>query len=314
MEMLDLVAGAGGWDHAANQIPEIDNVLGIELEKYMCQTREANGLRTEQAEISLLDPNYYPSDILVASPPCQGFSKQGHGKGRLDKDLVYQYADDINAGLDTKNDLFPQLQDKRSLLVVEPLRFVIGTKPKYVAFEQVPYVKELWEYFAEIMENHGYHTWVENLEAEEYGSPQTRKRAILMASTEKEVKPPTKTHQKFLKSEIKRGDLGVLPWVSLEDRFPERKGWFYQAGARKRAALRNSTEPAPTIAFGYDYNNHGWVKDDQFDKLTEEEGLRFQGFPEGFELCGSKHSRFTQIGNAIPVELAKVILEELISP
>jgi len=312
MYMLDLFSGVGGWDVAANQISEIDDLLGIELEKYMCDTRQKNNLPTVQAEVSLLDPTDYPSDILVASPPCQGFSKQGHGKGRLDKKIVYQYADDINSGLDTKNELFPQLQDKRSLLVVEPLRFVLEAKPKYVAFEQVPYVKELWEYFAKIMKQHGYSTWVGNLEAEEYGSPQTRKRAILMASTEKDVAPPTKTHQRFLKSEIKRGDLGVLPWVSLEDRFPERKGWSYQAGARKRSALRKSTEPAPTIAFGYDYNNHGWRIDEQFEKLTEAEGLKFQGFPDNFQLCGSKHSRYTQIGNAIPVELAKSILEELI--
>jgi len=314
MKALDLFAGIGGWDLAFNDLG-IEN-LGLELDKQVCKTRELNGLNTQQAEITLLNPeDFRDYDIQVASPPCQGFSQNGERKGWYDEDIIKEYAtkySDLSLDDGTKQNLFGQLNDKRTLLIWEPLRFALECRPKYIACEQVPYIKHIWEHFGSILEEKGYNVWVDNMYAECYGVPQTRKRAILIASTEKEVGPPPITHQYFVKGEIKRGDLGVKPWVSIDDVLPERKGWSYVGGNRKKAALRPCSEPAPTMAFGFAYNDHGFIKDDHFDKLTIKEGLTLQDFPPEFELVGSKHSQYTQVGNAIPVGLAKAIIEELI--
>lgn len=314
MKALDLFAGIGGWDLGA-KAAGIEYILGIEVDKQVCQTREANGLPTVRAEITLLDPkDYQEYDMHFAGPPCQGFTQLGKRKGRLDKEFVYQYVEDFSKGKDTKNIIFPELNDKRSLLVAEPLRWALANRPKHIAWEQVPYVEEFWLHFKTYLEAIGYSVWVGNLNAECYGVPQTRKRAILMASTEKEVSEPEKTHQYFIKSEVKRGDLGVLPWVAIEDVLPELKGYRYRAGYRENSATRTSNEPSLTMAFGYDYNNHIWIHPDgKEEKINGRQGLILQSFPENFELIGSKHSRYTQIGNAIPPKLAEAIVKELLN-
>lgn len=314
MKALDLFAGIGGWDLGAKEAG-IDYTLGIEVDKQVCQTREANGLPTLKAEIMSLDyKNFKEYEIHFAGPPCQGFSQVGARKGMEDKNLVYQYVEDFSNGKDTKNDIFPELNDKRSLLVAEPLKWALFNRPKYIAWEQVPYVKEFWQHFKTYLEDAGYSVWVGNLNAECYGVPQTRKRAILIASTDKKVNEPAKTNQKFVKGETKRADLGVLPWVSIEDVMPELKGSTYSAGSRKKSAKRESSEPAPTIAFGYDYNNHRWrYKDGKEQKINFQQALILQSFPKNFLIDGSKNSVYNQIGNAIPPKLAHAIIKELIN-
>jgi hypothetical protein len=52
--------------------------LGIELDHAACETRRAAGLATAEADVTTLDPaDFAPCDLLIASPPCQGFSTAG---------------------------------------------------------------------------------------------------------------------------------------------------------------------------------------------------------------------------------------------
>ncbi len=105
-----------------------------------------------------------------------------------------------------------------------------------------------------------------------------------------------------------------MPWVAVEDVLPELKSCYYKAGYRKNSVTRDASLPSLTMAFGYDYNNHKWIHPDGTEeKINARQGLILQSFPEDFELIGSKHSRYTQIGNAIPPKLAYAIIKELIS-
>lgn len=119
----------------------------------------------------------------------------------------------------------------------------------------------------------------------DHATPQTRKRAILIASIDGPVGPPVPTHQRYVTGQPAQagpGDLfgpGVLPWVSMAEALgwgvPDRPAWtvtgggtdtggaepFGNAGCRRRlresAALRGSplanatvrdlAQPAPTI-------------------------------------------------------------------
>jgi DNA (cytosine-5)-methyltransferase 1 len=61
----------------------------------------------------------------------------------------------------------------------------------------------------------GYSVATGNLQAEQYGVPQTRKRAVLIASRDREAKLPTPTHSKYHTRTPNRLDPGVLPWISM---------------------------------------------------------------------------------------------------
>ena len=81
-------------------------------------------------------------------------------------------------------------EDPRSHLVTQPVRWVRDLHPEWVALEEVPAVLGLWQHFARILRGMGYSAWTGVLMAADYGVPQTRERAILMASRVATVHPP----------------------------------------------------------------------------------------------------------------------------
>ncbi|WP_289479224.1 DNA cytosine methyltransferase, partial [Klebsiella pneumoniae] len=75
-----------------------------------------------------------------------------------------------------------------------------------------------WEAVAEILRAAGYHVATGRLSAEEYGVPQTRVRAFLIASLAHEVRLPEPTHQPYREGAPQgQGALGLLPWVSMAE-------------------------------------------------------------------------------------------------
>ncbi|HEU4975713.1 MAG TPA: DNA cytosine methyltransferase [Baekduia sp.] len=264
--MIDLFAGPGGWDVGARALGL--DPLGVEWDDAACQTREAAGLRTIQGDVAALEPQeilYETIDAnalwgLIASPPCQAWSMAGKGGGRRDQEHVIACAHEQAQGWDTRSWRRAECEDERSMLVVEPLRWVRQLKPTWVAFEQVPPVLGLWAMFAQIMEAEwGYQCWTGVLEAERYGVPQTRERAVLIARRDRPVHPPTPTHQRYVPGEPQRHDVTlegeILPWVSMaealgwsaDDRvgFPRRadNGRATDDGYRARD-FRDGSEPA----------------------------------------------------------------------
>jgi DNA (cytosine-5)-methyltransferase 1 len=119
---------------------------------------------------------------------------------------------------------------RSAALVVEPARFIHACRPEWVALEQVPAVLPLWEVYAAELTKMGYSAWCGKLNAADYGVPQTRERAILIASRVREVWRPEPTHY-----DARRGEqLWGTPWISMA----EALGW----GATAR--------PVPTVTAG----------------------------------------------------------------
>jgi DNA (cytosine-5)-methyltransferase 1 len=208
--IVDLFAGAGGWDCAARQIGMPDPI-GYENDPDACTTRRAADMPTVEADISTITP---PGDIegLIASPPCQSFSSAGKRTG---------------------------LADDRGQLVWLPLEWAKATMPTWCAWEQVPEVLPIWNACKSHLIALGYSVWTGLLDAERYGVPQTRTRAILMAHRERPMTPPVPTHQKY-QHDVPQGDAhacgldnmfdaGVKPWVSMA----EALGW----GMTERPAM-----------------------------------------------------------------------------
>lgn len=226
MIALDLFAGHG-WGVACQKLGIEE--YGVEIMPEAIATRELNGMTTIYNDVwtGLEDSSRWriEPDLLIASPPCQTFSMAGGGAGR-------KALDDVLGLIDAKayRDVaalraFGESHDPRTALVLTPLAHVYRDLPRYVVFEQVPPVLPVWERCAEEMRAWGYSVWTGNLQAEMYGVPQTRKRAILIAKRDPdldgEAAPPVPTYSRYYSRDPKRLDEGVLPWVSMA----EALGW-----------------------------------------------------------------------------------------
>jgi DNA (cytosine-5)-methyltransferase 1 len=270
--VVDLFAGPGGWDVAARGLG-IDP-LGIEWDEAACATREAAGLRTLRGDVSRFDPrDFAPLTGLIASPPCQAFSMAGKGGGRR---AMSAYRDAIErmaggepvdvAALDDASG------DPRGHLVLEPLRWALALRPRWVALEQVRPVLPLWEATADALRRHGYHAWTGIVSAECYGVPQTRERAILLASLDGPVSEPPRTHARYIAPRrrdeqtdclfdapeperiVAPEDRELLPWVSMAEapgwdggayRLARGEGMCERHGER---AYTPMSEPAPAVS------------------------------------------------------------------
>jgi DNA (cytosine-5)-methyltransferase 1 len=253
-KILDLFAGAGGWEEALRMLGL--SALGIETEPWACATARAAGHERLEADVAELDPlGFAPVWGLVGSPPCQAYSSAGKGLGRVDKPLVIACAHELAAGNDSRRAWREGCHDPRSLLTVEPLRYTLALRPRWVALEQVPAVLELWTLFAALLSGQGYHTAAGVLSAERYGVPQTRRRAFLIASLDGPVSLPEPTHSSYdpRRKETPEDELTLEPWVSMAAALGWRHGGTTHTnnqtdgGRRPRGLSRPVHDPARTL-------------------------------------------------------------------
>ncbi len=235
--ILDLFAGPGGWSHALTAIGARD--IGLEWDEWACKTRAVAGQLTIRTDVARYPTWIFSGRILglIASPPCQAWSMAGKRLGLVDQPLVHQAVADLAVGRDTREQLLGACADERSLLAAEPMRYLhalntVG-EPEWVVMEEVPDVLPLWRQYAAILRTWGFSVWTGILNAADYGVPQTRKRAILLASRVRVAEPPPPTHAKAAEPESLFGP-GRARWVSMA----EALGW----GATDR--------PVPTVCAG----------------------------------------------------------------
>ncbi|MEV8125385.1 DNA cytosine methyltransferase [Streptomyces sp. NPDC085944] len=237
MIVLDLFAGPGGWSHALTVLGVRD--IGLEWDDWACKTRAAAGQLTIRTDVAMypVRPFLGKTTGLIASPPCQAWSMAGKRLGLLDQPLVHQAVADLADGRDTRTQLLAACQDERSLLAAEPMRYLHALnqhgQPEWIAMEEVPDVLPLWRQYAAILRSWGFSVWTGILNAADYGVPQTRRRAILLASRTRTAEPPAPTHAKVAEPESLFGP-GRQKWVSMA----EALGW----GATDR--------PVPTVCAG----------------------------------------------------------------
>lgn len=279
MRAVDLFAGPGGWDVGAREL-DIDP-LGIELDEAACRVREAAGLGTLKGDVSALDPEEFPCELLIASPPCTAFSMAGKGEGRRAIEHYRYEIGQMAAGEEPNyRGLDEACGDESAHLVLEPLRWALALRPGMVCCEQVPPVLPLWEAMADVLHRlHRYHVWTGLLSAERYATPQTRQRAFLIASLHGPVGEPPASHQRYVAPRnrddvggglfdlpeaervVAKGDEHLPKWVSMAEALGWQDGpvpspaptvtsaeWAYGVSvAGKRPRTRPITEPAPSI-------------------------------------------------------------------
>lgn len=320
-DAVDLFAGAGGWDIAARDLGL--SVLGVEIWSPACQTRDAAGLHTAQGDVRLLNPldDAFLTPGFIASPPCQSFSTAGKGDGRAVMGLICER---IRQGRTDGIDL-----PEGSALILEPLRWIqtrlaVEQPYRWIAFEQVPTCLPIWEAYAEVLRGYGYSVATGNLQAEQYGVPQTRKRAILVAKKSLYLGSllSSPTHSRYHNRDPMRLDQGVPKWVSMAEAFgwPTGGGPAFRSDNRPNCATRDADLPAPTVLANGERGTHAkWVMrssgeiDGKSERNVEvwEAGV-LQSFPADYPWQGTKTAQYLQAGNAVPPGLARAVLSTLI--
>lgn len=305
----DLFAGPGGWDVAADALGWVG--VGFELDGPACETRRANGHHTIQLDVRECGPEALTGEganwplgattALIGSPPCPTFSAAGKGEGRKLLPLLSEVAWLMAQGEPLARFRGTLGDDPRTELVLEPLRWALEAielvQPyDFIALEQVPSVLPLWEVFAEVLRNETYSVATGYVQAEQYGVPQTRKRAVLLARRDGvEAHLPTPTHSRFHVRDRARLDPGVLPWVSMEQALgwgmterpsmsvtgggtgaggaepfgsAARRGitreeaagrWVMGDVRSSKGTVREDTEPSPTLTAAADNGNFQFV-------------------------------------------------------
>lgn len=222
---VELFAGPGGWDVAARLLRI--HTIGLEWDLSACQTAMMAGFVRLKLDVAKASPwKLFGKGIrlLIASPPCQAFSAAGKGKGRDGAHIILEGVAMIAAGMDPAKVcewVDAQLDDARAALVLEPLRWALALNPETIALEQVKEVLPLWQAIGAVLEQHGYSVWCGILQAEQYDTGQTRKRAILIASRNIEVKAPEPVRRKYRKGtpqdrEHRLDQPGLKPWISMK--------------------------------------------------------------------------------------------------
>lgn len=329
----DLFAGAGGWDLAADWLDV--HARGVELMPEARATRDAAGLTTIHDDVWTFQPDGQAAG-LIASPPCQTFSAAGSGRGR-------QALDNVLAILPMVADLSRQElreaatllgDDERTALVLAPLWFALHHDYQWMAWEQVPGVLPVWEACADVLRAHGWSVWTGNLQAEQYGVPQTRKRAFLLASRTHAVSAPTPTHSRYYARTPGKLDAGVPRWVAMADALACPAGATHLGDIyNRKGCLRATGTPAPTMTASMDNGNFRWFTEDRppakalgrlgitptpgmvhdnGHAITVAEQGVLQTFPADYPWQGDREAQFTQAGNAVPPLMAMAALSAAI--
>ncbi|MFF0004221.1 DNA cytosine methyltransferase [Streptomyces tibetensis] len=216
INVVDLFAGCGGFTQgfhsykpAPGETSPFRSIAAVEFDQAAASTYASNfgeGSNSEcdvfAGDIKQWDPSPYKNrvDVILGGPPCQGFS-----------------------GLGEENPL-----DPRNKLWREYVRVVAALEPKIFVIENVDRFFNSPEYRALLASNRNgllrqYNLSERNiLNAADFGVPQARKRAIVIA-THKDLPPlghPKPTHQKEAKEDPTLFLApGPLPWVTVEGIF-----------------------------------------------------------------------------------------------
>lgn len=312
--IVDLFAGPGGLDHGATLagIPSV----GIEWDANAVATRVAAGLATVHGDVRRYGPGDFPdAKILTGGPPCQTFTVAGAGAGRA---ALANVLHAVRRMGDRKPVDPRMLGDERTGLVLEPLRWVIEAKDagqpfEAIVLEQVQQVQQVWDAYAEVLRGEGYSVATGVLRTEQYGLPQTRRRAVLVARLGGPVALPEPSRRPYRRGVAQdAGDARLAPWVSMGEALPHRNPFtvisnYGTGGDPRNRGRRTSGEPAFTVTGKISRLRLIDPDGRELPRLTPSEAGVLQGFPADYPWTGGDIPQ--QIGNACPPPLAAALIE-----
>lgn len=262
-------------------------------------------------DVRFIDGNRYRNeiDLLIGGSPCQSFSTYGKKLG---------------------------LEDTRGTLFYNYAKLISDAQPKVFIYENVPGIKthddgKTWEVISGIFNDLNYHIYDDELNSQDYGLPQTRKRVFVVGIrndidiTGYNFPPKTvklrKTFNNYSDDSVddkyymtQKG----FEWVTLRERNEGRSRvnrdiigcqtanqQFNWTGDFRIEQPKQSHRESERIYIGQ-YNGADAVA----RKLTPRECLRLMGF-KNFKIVIDDNNMYRQSGNSIAVPVIKAIIKDL---
>lgn len=345
MNAIDLFAGCGGLSKGFMDAG-FDIIVGVDNDQAALNTfvKNHNGAKALKADLSKQETfdeivkiaGDRTIDVIIAGPPCQGFSLTG-----------------------PRN-----FDDERNKLYLAVIEMVKQYQPKGFIIENVPgmatlYEGQIKEEILRRFKKMGYNIECQILCAADYGVPQIRKRLIFMGvrkdigepkfperifnpenyrtcrdacsdlptlenelgenESEYSSKPKTE-YQKLMrgKATILHNHLGTNHTQMVKDTIalvPEGgnykdlpEGWGESRKFHMAWTRLNGNAPARTVDTGHRNLFHY-----QYNRVpTVRESARMQSFPDDFVFTGTKTQQSRQVGNAVPPLLGQALGQALL--
>lgn len=285
--IVDLCAGAGGWEEGLRRLGHGEEVLGVDNDPFACATARAAGHQRLEADAYDVDPaRFGPVTGLIASTPCPSFSSAGGSSQERG------------------------LTDPRGRLALLALRWALTLLPDWLAWEQVPRIRRLWAGYARILTGHGYRGRILLVDAADYGVPQRRRRVILLAARGRLPRPPRRTHGPGRARHRSIGE--ACGWPDAAD-WRINTGQYWRASNRESAQVTTGDQPAPTITTRSISQWQITPADGPTRHLTLDEAAAVQGFTPGYPFTGHAAALAWQVGNAVPPPLGAAALREVVA-
>lgn len=307
MVSLEICSGAGGqslgleWAH-------FEHAGLVEIDPHCCATLRANRPDWpvfgggDAGDVTKFDGSSFRGqiDLLAGGIPCPPFSVAGKKLGELDE-----------------RNLFPDL-----------FRLVDQIRPRAVMIENVPGLlnaqfAEYRERIKSLLRKFGYEPFWEKFNACDFGVPQFRPRAILVAieraGSDKFSWPvprltsaPT-VGEKLIDLMSARGWKGAKAWAKSANKIaPTIVGGSKKHGGPDLGPTRAKRAWAALGVNGHLIANEAPDKDFIGNPtLTVRMVARLQGFPDQWEITGKKTNAYRQIGNAFPPPVACAMGEQI---
>lgn len=316
---IELFAGAGGLALGIERAG-FDTRGLIEIDKDAADTLRLNRpdwrvINDDIANISCMDLQKYFSiekgelELLSGGAPCQSFSYAGKRLG---------------------------LDDTRGTLFYHYARFLEQLQPKMFLFENVRGLLthdngRTYKTITEIFENTGYTIQKKVLNAWDYNVAQKRERLITIGVRKdltdkirysfpqpheykpvlRDILPGCPKSEGVAYSEYKRRIFELVPpggyWRDIPEEVAKEymKSCWYMEGGRTGILRRLSLdEPSLTVLTSPSQKQTDRCHPIEARPFTIRENARCQSFPDDWQFCGGIGSKYKQVGNAVPVNLA----------